>query len=186
MRDPEPSDDIPLPERKYHCIVIDPPWPVAKIEREERPRQGKKLDYPVMSLEAIEQKIVAVSKDNTLRDGCHFYLWVTHKFLPAGLRIFEAAGIKYQCLLTWCKPVGITPFSWMYNSEHVLFGTKGGLKILETGVGQKVWFGSKPGKHSTKPDIFFERVRLASPEPRLEMFQRASRDGFDGWGNEVS
>jgi len=39
--------------------------------------------------------------------------------------------------------------------------------------------------HSIKPDVFYERVAAASPGPRLEMFARTSRDGFDCWGNEV-
>lgn len=39
----------------YKTIVIDPPWPIEKIERYERPHQKKELDYPTMTIEAIKE-----------------------------------------------------------------------------------------------------------------------------------
>jgi len=52
-RQPDPAGDVPPPAGRYRCIVIDPPWPVQKIEREERPDQGVALDYPTMTLGEI-------------------------------------------------------------------------------------------------------------------------------------
>ena len=49
-RKPEPVSTPDFPQKLYRCIVIDPPWPVEKIEREERPFQGKSLDYPTMAI----------------------------------------------------------------------------------------------------------------------------------------
>ncbi len=115
--------------------------------------------------------------------GCHLYLWVTHKFLPDGLRLVEGWGFRYQCLLTWVKPTGITPFSWMYNTEHVIFARCGSLDIERKGL--KLAFDAKVIRHSQKPGVFFERVLAASPGPRLEMFARTQHDGFEPWGNEV-
>ncbi len=40
------------PEGTYSTIVIDPPWPMEKIEREVRPKQTA-FDYPVMSEDQI-------------------------------------------------------------------------------------------------------------------------------------
>lgn len=40
------------------------------------------------------------------------------------------------------------------------------------------------GKHSEKPNAFFELVERLSVGPRLEMFARQQRLGWDGWGNE--
>ena len=50
-----PRAPVTPPIGTYRTIVIDPPWPVEKIEREERPRQTRELDYPTMTLEEIGQ-----------------------------------------------------------------------------------------------------------------------------------
>ena len=177
---PQQAQTPAFPDKKYRCLVIDPPWPVQKIEREERPNQGLELDYPTMVLEEIEKMPILDLADS---NGCHVFLWVTHKFLPKALELFEKWGVRYQCVLTWVKPTGMTPFSWMYNTEHVLFGRIGSLNLLKNGV--KLSFKAAVKKHSQKPDKFFEIVRTVSPEPRLEMFARKPHPGFEPWGDEV-
>jgi N6-adenosine-specific RNA methylase IME4 len=133
-----------------------------------------------MTLEEISNLPIIDLAD---REGCHVYLWTTHKFLPDAFDLFLKWGIKYECLMTWVKNVGFTPFSWMYNTEHVLFGRIGSLKL--TRLGMKLSFEASVTRHSEKPDIFYERVREASPEPRLEMFTRKVHEGFKPWGNEI-
>lgn len=177
--------DEPIPPRdgKYRCIVIDPPWDIKKIERAERPNQGVALDYPTMSLEEIADESLVPVRTHA-DDDCHLYLWVTHKYLPAGLELMEAWGFRYQCLMTWRKNVGMTPFSWMYDTEHVIFGRKGNLPLTQLGL--RLSFDSPVQGHSVKPEVFYERVRAASPGPRIDMFARTQRDGFEVWGNEVA
>lgn len=170
----------PLPEGKYRCIVIDPPWPVEKIVRDVRPNQTESLDYPTMTLEEIAALPIA---DLAYEDGCHLYLWTTQKFLPDALELMRAWDFKYQCVMTWVKPTGMTPYSWMYNTELVLFGRRGDLPL--TRLGMKLSFDAASDKHSAKPDVFYERVLAASPSPRLEMFARKPREGFTVFGDEV-
>lgn len=136
---------------KHRCIVIDPPWPVKKIERLERPNQAAALDYPTMTLEQIAALPV---QDLADPDGCHLYLWVTQKYLPIGLALLDGWGFTYQCLMTWVKPTGMTPYSWMYNTEHVLFAKRGGLKLERLGL--KLSFDAPVVRHSQKPDVFFD------------------------------
>lgn len=180
-RTPEDSIETPpLPKATYRCIIIDPPWPMTKILRDTRENQTGDLDYPTMSLEAITNLPVP---SLTAPTGCHVYLWVTQRFLRDGFSLFDAWGITYQCLLTWVKNVGITPFSWMYDTEHVLFGRVGSLDLQV--LGQRLSFSAPVTTHSTKPQVFYDRVALVSPEPRLEMFARQPHEGFEGWGHET-
>lgn len=170
----------PLPTGKYRCLVIDPPWPVEKIEREVRPNQGAALDYPTMSLEDIQALPI---RDLADEGGCHLYLWTTQKFLPAALLMVQAWDFEYQCVMPWVKPSGMTPYSWMYNVEFVVFARRGGLALLQNGL--KLSIEAPSEGHSVKPGAFYEKVRKASPEPRLDMFARREREGFAVWGDEV-
>ena len=70
------TEPPPFPEGKYRCLVIDPPWPMEKIERDVRPKQGPVLVYPTMELEAIAALPVPAL---AFEDGCHVYMWVTHR-----------------------------------------------------------------------------------------------------------
>ncbi len=41
------------------------------------------------------------------------------------------------------------------------------------------------GRHSAKPQAAYDVIERVSPGPRLEMFAREPRDGWDCWGEEV-
>lgn len=179
----EPDTETPpLPDDTYRTVVIDPPWNIEKIERVERPQQGQYLDYPTMDIDEIQDLPVP----ELLADsGGHVYLWTTQKHLPTALECLDEWGARYECMLTWVKPTGVAPFSWQYNTEHVLFGRYGdGLELDKQGI--QLSFEAPVTEHSAKPEVFYERVKTASPGPRLEMFAREARDGFDVWGDEVT
>jgi N6-adenosine-specific RNA methylase IME4 len=167
------------PGGKYRSIVVDPPWPVEKIEREARPRQ-REFDYPVMTVEQI-----AGLRDELLQiaepSGCHVYLWFIQKYRREAFQVFDAWGVKDECFLTWVKNVGFTPFSWMYSTEHVLFGRIGDLPLLRKGC--RLDFSGKVREHSRKPDEFYNLVCRVSPARRLDWFGREKREGFDLYGN---
>jgi len=178
---PKQQISVPLPEGKYRTITIDPPWPMSKIHRKLRLNQIQiKLDYPTMTLKEIEALPIP---DLAYEDGCHIYLWATHKYLPDALKILNAWGAEYECQLTWVKNVGITPFSWMYSTEHCLFARIGNLPLVK--LGRRLDFRDTVREHSRKPDKFYNLVREVSPEPRIDMFSREERDGFGQYGNEL-
>lgn len=163
----------------YRTIVIDPPWEMKKSKRTARPKQVD-MDYDVMSLEEIKRfplrKFISA-------DGCHVYLWTTHKHLPDAFAVFKAWGVNYHCTLTWNKNVGVTPFTWMFSTEFILFGFIGNLAVIRKGI--RTDFKGKVREHSRKPDEFYEIVKRVSPEPRIDIFSREKRDGFDQYGFEA-
>jgi N6-adenosine-specific RNA methylase IME4 len=180
IRGRQDEDPPPPPAGKYRCIVADPPWYVEKITREVRPKQGPGLDYPTLTVE----QVTALPVPSFADEDCHLYLWTTHRYLPQALEIACAWGFTYQCLMTWVKNVGITPFSWMYDTEHVIFAKRGSLDLKQLGL--RLSFSAPVTKHSEKPAVFYERVLNASPGPRIELFARSERDGFTAWGNEIA
>lgn len=180
---PKPAP-IPPPEGTYRCIVIDPPWPMAKITRDVRPNQGDKLSSTTYHTRTLEEIASDPIRDLADPSGAHVYLWVTHKFLPAGLQLLQAWGCRYECVLTWVKPVGMTPYSFMYDTEHVLFARAGkGLKLTQQG--RRLSFSAPAEGHSVKPDAFYDLVRTVSPGPRLEMYARRAHAGFTPWGDQA-
>ncbi len=168
------------PEGKFRTIVIDPPWEMKKILREERPKQDV-FDYKTMTIEEITAFPISAIADD---DGCHVYLWTTQRYLPHSFEIFKEWGVRYECLLTWVKNVGFTPFSFMYSTEHILFGRIGKLDLLK--MGKRLDFQAKVQGHSVKPDIFYDLVAEVSPAPRIDVFARKQRDGFKSYGNEIN
>jgi hypothetical protein len=60
------ADPIPPPIGKYATVVIDPPWPMQKIEREVAPNQYA-FDYPVMEVEDIAQLRILDSGEIAVR-----------------------------------------------------------------------------------------------------------------------
>jgi N6-adenosine-specific RNA methylase IME4 len=48
-----------------------------------------------------------------------------------------------------------------------------------------VWFSERKTQHSVKPKRIHEWAETISTGPRLEMFARARRDGWDAWGLEA-
>lgn len=171
---------VPTPDKSYRTIVIDPPWPMEKILRDKMPNQST-FEYATMEVEQIRELPVRALANES---GCHVYLWTTQKYLPIAYDLFKDWGIEYQCLLTWVKDIGFTPFSFMYTTEHCLFGRYGTLPLLK--VGERLEIVAKRREHSRKPDEFYDLVREVSPEPRLDWFSREPHDGFDQYGNEVN
>lgn len=167
----------------FDVIVVDPPWPMEKIEREERPNQAE-FDYPVMDLLEIEDYVGQQIKTHAFA-ACHFFVWTTHKFLPATFRLLEAWNIKYICTMVWHKPGGFQPFGLpQYNCEFVLYARQGSAQFTDTKA-FPVCFEAPRAQHSAKPEEFYAIIRRVTAGRRLDMFSRRAIDGFEGWGKEA-
>lgn len=162
----------------YDVIVIDPPWDIKKIERDVAPEQVD-LDYPTMSLDEIK------ALDIPCVDDCHVFLWTTQKFLRASFDILEAWGLTYVCLFTWLKNGGFQPFNMpQFNTEFVLYAHKGNPKFIDLKQ-FNCDFQADRGRHSEKPEVFYDVIRRVTGGRRLDMFNRRRIDGFEGWGKEA-
>ena len=167
----------------YRTILADPPWPLQmsgkyKTAKNQRP---ERIPYPTMTVDEIETIDVASLADS----GCHLWLWTTNQFLEAGFRVMRAWGFKYLAPIHWIKPSGIGNY-FVHRTQTVLFGYRQKcLFPLRRYAPNVLEIGTDPKRHSEKPDETYELIESISPGPRLEMFARRSRPGWDVWGNEV-
>ena len=162
----------------YDVIVIDPPWPMEKIERDVTPEQVA-FEYPTMQ----EHELAAMQLPAA--DDCHVWVWTTQKFLPMCLRLLDAWGLKYVCTFVWHKPGGFQPFGLpQYNCEFALYARRGTPQFIDTKA-FPVCFNAHRGKHSEKPEAFYDVVRRVTAGRRIDIFNRRKIEGFDVWGKEA-
>ena len=169
----------PHPAGVYTTVVIDPPWPMVKIEREVRENQAG-FDYPTMSLD----EIAALPIPGLLAPDAFVLLWTTQKFLPHAFGLLEGWGLGYRWTMVWHKPGGYQAYNYpQFNAEFVAVGARGNPRLKDAKAFNTL-FGAPRGAHSEKPQAFYDLVGRTLG-PGLDMFARQARDGWTGWGNEA-
>lgn len=169
---------------KYRTILADPPWNETgggKI------RRGADAHYSLMKTDDIIQLMKEVL-DGNIDENAHLYLWVTNNHLIDGLRVIDALGFRYVTTITWLKDrFGLGQY-FRGNTEHCLFAVKGVLpyKVIDGKRAQGVTgFVEKRTEHSRKPEQLFVMAERVSYAPRIELFARRRREGWDLFGDEV-
>ena len=158
-----------------------PPWEQTMAGKyKTRHKRIRELGYPTMSVDDI----IKLPVGDVAEAGCHLWLWTTNQFLPAGFEVMKAWGFKYLAPITWVKPSGCG--NWFVSvTQTLLFGYKEKCVFPLGRYKPTVVYSGLPARHSQKPEAFYELIESVSPEPRIELFARAKRDGWDCWGNEV-
>jgi N6-adenosine-specific RNA methylase IME4 len=183
-------DGIVIPHGGYECIVADPPWQYGKWGKASvAPRgssyqpQDSEMPYNTMSVDEIS----AMNVKGLAADNCDLYLWTTGKYLPAAFDVLKAWGFKYCQTLTWCKKPKGTGQGGLYcpTTEYLILGRRGKMPKGKTRLDTTWWEVKRPMKHSKKPEFFQDMIEQMSNGPRIELFARRARDGWDVWGNEV-
>lgn len=174
------STVMPLTEyvqgQTFQTIVIDPPWDWGDEGDVDQFGRGRPV-YDTMPLEELQ----AMPIKDVAATNAHLYLWITNRSLPKGFDLLDAWGFRYVTMLTWCKPsIGMGNY-FRGSTEHLLFGVKGSLPLIERNVG--TWFqAERGGRHSAKPDKAYELIEGVSPGPWLDIFARTERAGWVTWG----
>ena len=168
---------------KYQVIVVDPPWEVKKLTHKKRPNQVE-MDYPTMSLVDIANLPVGSLCDS--RGFC--FLWTTQKYLFDAKTILNHWGFNHLLTMVWEKTYGRSSgmplFGFRWNAEFILVGTKGKVELWPKRKLIPAVFQAPNVRHSEKPDLFYKMVEELGA-PRIDLFARKKREGWDVWGNEV-
>jgi N6-adenosine-specific RNA methylase IME4 len=145
-----------------------------------------KLPYRTMSLDEIRALPVGELAD----DDAHLYVWTTNRFLEDTFGIVRGWGFRPAQVLVWAKPPMGVGFGGAFTvtAEFVIFARRGSLPHAAR-QDSSWWQWSRVYEnghiaHSAKPEAFLDLVEAVSPAPRLEMFARRDRLGWDTWGDE--
>ena len=171
---------------KYKTIVVDPPWEYNKWGgHSNKGRHGFKIvefPYDCMGIDEIKRLPIKNLSD----DNCELYLWTTQKYLPISFEVLNSWGFKYCQTLTWCKTPRGTGQGGVYcpTNEFLILGRRGKMPNI-TRIDSTWWLTKRQRRHSAKPEFFQDMIETVSEGPRLEMFARRERKGWDVFGNEV-
>jgi len=177
--------------KKYQTIYADPPWRFQNRTGKVAPEHKRLSRYKTMSLEDIKALPVCELSD----DKAHLYLWVPNAILPDGLAVMDAWGFEYKGNLVWEKvrkdggPDGRgVGFYFRNATEILLFGIKRKSmpnRTLAPARSQVNLIRAQKREHSRKPDEFISLIEACSQGPRIELFSRELRSGWDCWGDQV-
>ena len=101
------------------------------------------------------------------------------------LRLLDAWGFRYVLTMVWHKSGGFQPFGLpQYNCEFAVYARRGTPTFADTKA-FNVCLQAPRREHSRKPDEFYDVIRRVTAGPRIDVFNRENRDGFDVYGNEA-
>lgn len=165
----------------YRTIVADPPWHYEQGGPYTGSFHGQEFAPPPYSSMTLNE-ITALPVGDLAEGGAHLYLWTTNRYLYAAHDVAKAWGFRPSQTLVWCKlPRGIGPGGAFSNTtEFVLYCRRGSLPYQDR-IDTTWWLWPR-GAHSAKPPAFMDIVERVSPAPRVELFCRAPRFGWDTWG----
>ena len=86
--------------------------------------------------------------------------------------------------MTWCKKQPGVGNYLRNNTEHCILASRGA-PMTPKDKPISTWYVWPRGRHSEKPDAFYDLVESVSPAPYLELFARRQRLGWDSWGDEA-
>ena len=161
---------------KYRTLVVDPPWSYS-LRQDDATHRGR-CKYPMMGVDQLG----ALGVSGWAEPDAHLYIWTTNAFLVEAHTLAQAWGFVQKTLVTWCKTsIGLGNY-YRNSTEHALFCVRGKLPVIRHDV--PTHFTAPRGRHSAKPEAFYDMVESMSPGPYLDVFARRQRMGWDTWGNE--
>lgn len=172
------NEELKTP-RLYALIYADPPWEYEHVKTANR---GLDNHYPTMTLEAICAMPVA---DCCTPDAVLF-LWTTSPKLQESFAVIEAWGFTYRTSMVWVKDkIGMGYYA-RQKHELLLICTRGSPPTPVESARPPSVIEAPRGRHSEKPVKFYELIESMYPElPKIELFSRAPRDGWDSFGNQA-
>lgn len=179
--------------KKYKIIYADPPWKYVQDKKSKDFRAVTSEHYETMTTE----ELCKLPVDKICKDSAILFMWATFPTIQEAFKVMKSWGFEYKtCGFLWIKKTKKSNvnawgmgFYTRSNAEICLIGIKKKSKakdlIKSHAVHQIV--ESVRLRHSEKPpEVRDKIIELCGNEPRIELFAREKKKGWDVWGNEIN
>ena len=185
-------------------VLVDPPWEMCSGGSKGLSAQAH---YPTQKQHQIIDTCLAWMEQHPVAPEAHLYLWTMNAFpkvnskgVMDALELCREMGFEPIQFIPWIKNSGNPTLYALRCTELCLFATrfrKGHIydvayaRETETSVCKKGLTTTKDyiiadrGRHSKKPEIFYDYIEERSNGPYLEMYARNQREGWVSVGNQV-
>lgn len=200
-----------LPAGPFSTIVADPPWNYSRklshggtsgfspVHPSRGGSRGASNHYPTLTLEQLK----ALPVQSVAADQSHLYLWTTSAFVVEAHSLAETWGFSPRVLIPWIKTkrqgqsavldaggdlyAAVRMGMGLYIrhcAEFLLFCVRGKAPTARNDVLGVIF--APQGRHSEKPHQAYRMIERLSASPRLELFARGPRQGYEVWGNQAN
>jgi N6-adenosine-specific RNA methylase IME4/ParB-like chromosome segregation protein Spo0J len=177
------NQSAPLPsDRRYAVLYADPPWHFEVYNEESGVERAAGNHYSTMSLD----EICALPVLDLATDAAVLFMWTTAPHLQESFQVLAAWGFEYKTNIVWVKDkIGL---GYFVRNQHelLLVATRGDMPSPSPANRPASVITAPRREHSRKPDQAYELIERMYPElPKIELFARHARPGWDVWGNET-
>jgi N6-adenosine-specific RNA methylase IME4 len=176
-----------LGSKLYGVLYIDPPWQEMAADCDSWLNKSADNHYPTMTVDELAAITPPAAPD------CVLFLWTFTSQLDAAVDLIRRWGFTYKASCVWDKGnadgtgrMGIGQW-FRYEHELLLVATRGDIPAPAPGTQSRSVIRATRGRHSEKPEAVAAMIAEYYPSlPKLEMFARKPRNGWDSWGNEAT
>jgi len=178
-------------DEAFRVLVADPPWshkdglPGYPKGLGKGPR-GAKGHYATMAVERICRfPLPPMASDSVL------LLWRVSSMQEEALAVCRCWGFTAKSEIVWIKKTkrGRRHFGMGHyvRAEHetCIIATRGAAGGLVKTRSMRSTFEAPAGRHSEKPEAFYDLVEALFEGPYAEIFARTARAGWTQWGKEL-
>jgi len=168
----------------FRVLVADPPWQFG--DKLPGATRGAESNYKCMSLDDVRK-----FKLPPLADDAILLLWRVSAMQEEALSVCRAWGFVPKSEIIWRKRTasGKRHFGMgrYVRAEHetCLIGSRGRGNLVVKRRNVRSVFSAPTGRHSEKPECFFDLVEQWLEGPYAELFARRKRAGWLCLGDEL-
>lgn len=169
-------------------LVADPPWSFDDdLPDAPKAKRGASGHYDCLSVEELKRFPLP-----TIDRPAVLLMWRVAAMVEEAYAVVRAWGFTPKSEIVWkkVKRKGGRHFGMGHyvRAEHetcIVAGRGPSAQLVKRRDVRSI-FEAPIGRHSEKPDAFYELVEALFDGPRAELFGRRKRAGWDVYGNEAA